>query len=84
MTPPTDKDIVASIADFTRQCRVAALPCAWRIIVARLRDAYGRRLVDRALRQYERGLRQENRSLRRQVRRAREDHNRGRGRRKES
>jgi hypothetical protein len=67
----TDEDIVMAIAEVMRGSHVASLPTAFRIVVGRLRDVYGRRLVDRALRQYELALRQENRSLKRQVRLAR-------------
>jgi hypothetical protein len=71
MTTPTNDDVIVSIAEVMRSCHVAAVPNAFRIIVERLRQHYGRRNVDRALRAYERGLRQENRSLKRQVRQAR-------------
>jgi hypothetical protein len=67
----TDADVIAAIAEVLRASHAAAVPGAWRIIVERLRQHYGVKLVDRAVRQYERALRQENRSLRRQVRHAR-------------
>jgi hypothetical protein len=68
-----DEDIVDAIADYMRECRAAAVGGAWRIIVARLRDHYGTKLVDRAVDRYMRALRQETRMLRRQVRQARAD-----------
>jgi hypothetical protein len=67
----TDADVVEAIAETLRASHVAAVPNAFRLVVARLRAVYGRRLVDRALRQYELTLRQENRSLKRQVKRVR-------------
>jgi hypothetical protein len=41
------------------------------LVIERLRQRYGRKLVDRALRAYERELRRENRSLKRQAKHAR-------------
>jgi hypothetical protein len=77
VTTPTDEDIIAAIAETLREAHAAAVPGAFRIIVERLRQVYGTRLVDRALGQYERALRQErrrlkqhNRHLERQVRQA--------------
>jgi hypothetical protein len=71
MTTPTDQDVVEAIADYMRECHTAALPAAFRLVVGRLRERYGRKLVDRALAQYTRALRRENRSLKRQVKHAR-------------
>jgi hypothetical protein len=74
----TDEDIVEAIASYMRDARAAAVPGAFRIVVDRLREAYGRKLVDRALRQYEkalgrerRRLKQQNTHLEKQVRQAR-------------
>jgi hypothetical protein len=50
MTTPTDEDVIVSIAEVMRSCHVAAVPNAFRIVVERLRQHYGRRNVDRALR----------------------------------
>jgi len=78
MTRATDADIIASIAEYIRECHAAARPGAFRIVAERLSDRFGRKIVDRALAQYERALlqerrrlRQENRRLERQVRQAR-------------
>jgi hypothetical protein len=57
----TDEDIVEAIASYMREARAAAVPGAWRIIVARLREAYGGKLVDAAVHRYARELRQEQR-----------------------
>jgi hypothetical protein len=65
----TDADVVEAIAETLRDSRTAARPGAFRVIVDRLREAYGRRLVDRALGQYERAMRQEQRRLKRENRR---------------
>jgi hypothetical protein len=69
----TDEDVIDALADYMRESRVAALRGAWPIIVARLSDRFGRRLVDRAVYRYMRELRRENRSLERQVARAKAD-----------
>jgi len=67
----TDEMVVEAIAAYMRDAQAAALPGAWPIIVARLREAYGTKRVDRAVSRYMRELRQENRSLKRQVKHAR-------------
>jgi hypothetical protein len=77
--PDAGTIVDALVEHFSDGC-AAARPLAFRIVVARLRDRYGAKVVDRALREYERALRQhqralrrENRSLERQVARARAD-----------
>ena len=39
--------VVEAIAAYMRDAQAAALPGAWPIIVARLREAYGTKRVDR-------------------------------------
>jgi hypothetical protein len=70
--------IVEALAEHFRDAHSAALPAAFRIVVERLRDRFGTKLVDRALQQYEKAmgrerqrLKRENRRLERQVARAR-------------
>ena len=59
MTRATDDDIVEAIAEYFRDAKSAAVPCAWRIIVERLSEVYGTRIVDRAVHRYMRALQQE-------------------------
>jgi hypothetical protein len=75
---PDASIVIDALADCSRDGSEAARPGVFRIVVERLHDRYGRRLVDATLRQYERALlqqqralRQENRALERQVARAR-------------
>jgi hypothetical protein len=52
----TDDDVIDALASYMRESRAAALTSAWPIIVERLREVYGRRLVDRAVQRYMRAL----------------------------
>jgi hypothetical protein len=72
-TSASDADVIEAIAEVMRESRAAALTSAWPLIVDRLREIYGRELVDRAVQRYMRALRQENRLLERQLK-----HHRGR------
>jgi hypothetical protein len=59
--------VVDAIVDYLIGMRHAARRVPLQIVVARLRDYYGHKLVDQALVLYERHLKRENRLLRRQV-----------------
>jgi hypothetical protein len=55
--------IVEALAEYLRESHAAARPGAFRVIVSRLRDHYGVRIVDAALGLYERETRLERRRL---------------------
>jgi hypothetical protein len=73
----TDADIVDAIAETLRASRAMSWPNAGRVVWRRLADAYGEKLVERALRvavrlarREQQALRREERSLKRQVKQA--------------
>jgi hypothetical protein len=70
----TDDDIIAAIAEHFREAKSAAVPGAFRIVVARLRDRFGCKLVDAAVHRYARDLRLEQQALRRENRELRLAH----------
>ena len=69
MTHATAEDIIDALAEYLRESHAAARPAAFRVIVDRLRERYGTKLVDKALLQYEREMRAENRRLKQDNRR---------------
>jgi hypothetical protein len=77
-TSATDADIVDALVETLRESRAMVWPNAARIIGQRLVDAYGEKMVERAMRiriresrREQQALRREGRSLKRQVRQAR-------------
>jgi hypothetical protein len=56
---PVKTLIITEIVKYLRETPAAASPIAWWMVIARLSEAYGDELIDRAMRQYGRELRQE-------------------------